>query len=418
MIAAVYARRSSENQRPESIDDQVSACRRLAKERGLVIADDHIYADQAQSAHRSDRPGLTALLAAAPSKEFDVVLVDDLSRLARDNHLMLSIIADVIRGHPRDFGRRWPRQQRRGVHSGHPGPVGSSMSCSSAIFKEDASRADGPERGGLLRRRETFGYRSVPFGEIRMDKKGRPRPDGYKMEIEPKEAAIILRIFTSYADGLPFQDRQDAERGERPPARSARQRAGRRRRSAASSTTRSTPGGGSETRPRATRSPHGTTASLREARVRVGGPRGRGAAHRPDRAVGGRQKAAQGDAPHLARREREAQVLGRTRQPAGALPDASARRRDGKALVETERRVENLTDEVDALRRSREKIFQAPPVEWIKDRLRTSRRSSRTAPLARRRRSVISSDRSASSSSRRKSDARSIGRSPPSMPWP
>jgi hypothetical protein len=32
-----------------------------------------------------------------------------------------------------------------------------------------------------------------------MDKKGRPRPDGYKMEIEPKEAAAILRIFTSYA---------------------------------------------------------------------------------------------------------------------------------------------------------------------------------------------------------------------------
>ena len=38
-------------------------------------------------------------------------------------------------------------------------------------------------------------------------------------------------------------------------------------------------------------------------------------------------------------------------------------------MVETERRVESLTDEVDALRRSREKIFQAPPVEWIKDRL-------------------------------------------------
>jgi hypothetical protein len=37
--------------------------------------------------------------------------------------------------------------------------------------------------------------------------------------------------------------------------------------------------------------------------------------------------------------------------------------------VETERRVEALGDEVDALRRSREKVFQAPPVEWINDRL-------------------------------------------------
>jgi DNA invertase Pin-like site-specific DNA recombinase len=95
MTAAVYARYSSENQRPESIDDQVSACRRLARERSLTINDDHIYADQAQSGARSDRPGLAALLAAAPSRAFDVVLIDDLSRLARDNHLMLSIIAEL-----------------------------------------------------------------------------------------------------------------------------------------------------------------------------------------------------------------------------------------------------------------------------------------------------------------------------------
>jgi hypothetical protein len=39
---------------------------------------------------------------------------------------------------------------------------------------------------------------------MRMDKKGRPRPEGYKMEIEPKEAAVILRIFTSYGDGTPL----------------------------------------------------------------------------------------------------------------------------------------------------------------------------------------------------------------------
>ena len=40
-----------------------------------------------------------------------------------------------------------------------------------------------------------------------------------------------------------------------------------------------------------------------------------------------------------------------------------------KALVETAQRVETLADEVDALGRSREKVFQAPPVEWVKDRL-------------------------------------------------
>jgi hypothetical protein len=37
-----------------------------------------------------------------------------------------------------------------------------------------------------------------------MDKKGRARPDGYRMEIEPREAAVVLRIFQSFADGLPL----------------------------------------------------------------------------------------------------------------------------------------------------------------------------------------------------------------------
>jgi Recombinase len=44
----------------------------------------------------------------------------------------------------------------------------------------------------------------VPIGEMRMDKKGRPRPEGYKMEIEPTEAAIVVRIFTPYAAGMPL----------------------------------------------------------------------------------------------------------------------------------------------------------------------------------------------------------------------
>ena len=46
-----------------------------------------------------------------------------------------------------------------------------------------------------------LGYRSVPVGEMRMDKKGRPRPEGYGMEIEPSEAATVLRIFKAYTDG-------------------------------------------------------------------------------------------------------------------------------------------------------------------------------------------------------------------------
>src|SRR3989337_838597 len=95
MRAAIYARYSSENQRPESIEDQISACRRLAAQREFTVLDDHLYRDQAQSGARRDRHGLASLLAAAQERQFDLVLVDDLSRLARDNYLMLSVLAEL-----------------------------------------------------------------------------------------------------------------------------------------------------------------------------------------------------------------------------------------------------------------------------------------------------------------------------------
>ncbi|MEA2159358.1 MAG: hypothetical protein QOD66_1738 [Solirubrobacteraceae bacterium] len=41
----------------------------------------------------------------------------------------------------------------------------------------------------------------------------------------------------------------------------------------------------------------------------------------------------------------------------------------GNALVETERRVESLSADVEALTRSRERVFKAPPVRWIKGRM-------------------------------------------------
>ena len=59
----------------------------------------------------------------------------------------------------------------------------------------------GQKQRGFIVGEATFGYRSTPVGTVRMDKKGRPRPDGYKMTIEPREAAVTLRIFQEFAEG-------------------------------------------------------------------------------------------------------------------------------------------------------------------------------------------------------------------------
>lgn len=202
MTAAVYARYSSENQRPESITDQISACRKLATEQSIAIAEDHIYTDEAQSGARSDRPGLAALLAAAPSGEFDVVLVDDLSRLARDNHLMLTIIAElgfegirvisVADGLDSTDEEATLAIQVRGIFN----------ELQLRDLKKKTLRGQmGQKERGFFVGEATFGYQSVPVGEMRVDKKGRPRPEGYRMDIDAKEAAVVLQIFTAYAGG-------------------------------------------------------------------------------------------------------------------------------------------------------------------------------------------------------------------------
>ena len=203
MLAAIYARYSSENQRPESIEDQVAACRRLAGQRGFTIAEDHVYSDQAQSGARKDRPGLTALLSAAASGQFQVVLVDDLSRLARDNYLMLSVLAELHFAGVRvvsvaDGLDSHDEEATLGIQI-----RGIFNELQLRDLKNKTLRGQiGQKQRGFSVGERTYGYRSVAVGATRLDKQGRPRPEGYKMEIDAREAAMVLRIFRAYREGL------------------------------------------------------------------------------------------------------------------------------------------------------------------------------------------------------------------------
>jgi site-specific DNA recombinase len=203
MLAAIHARYSSENQRPESIEDQVAACRRFAGQRGFTIVEDHIYSDQAQSGARKDRQGLAALLSSAASGQFQVVLVDDLSRLARDNYLMLSVLAELHFAGVRvvsvaDGLDSHDQEATLGIQI-----RGIFNELQLRDLKNKTLRGQiGQKRRGFSVGEHAYGYRSVAVGATRLDKKGRPRPEGYKMQIDPREAAIVLRIFGAYADGL------------------------------------------------------------------------------------------------------------------------------------------------------------------------------------------------------------------------
>ena len=83
---AIYARYSSDRQSPASIQDQLRKCREFAEREGWQVLDEHIYIDEAQSGAGSDRPGLISLIKAASLQPcpFDVLLIDDTSRLSRN----------------------------------------------------------------------------------------------------------------------------------------------------------------------------------------------------------------------------------------------------------------------------------------------------------------------------------------------
>lgn len=83
MQPAIYARYSSDQQRESSIRDQVRNCEEYAAREGWPRP--VLYQDAAISGSRIDRPGYQRLLNDAQQGRFDVVLVDDLSRLSRDS---------------------------------------------------------------------------------------------------------------------------------------------------------------------------------------------------------------------------------------------------------------------------------------------------------------------------------------------
>jgi len=108
---AVYARYSSDQQRPESIADQVRHCRQEAgRHPDWVVLDEHVYTDEAVSGLSvEDREGLQRLVHAAlrTPRPFDVILVDDTSRLSRD-------VVDTVQ----QFRELADRLQQRGYTTG------------------------------------------------------------------------------------------------------------------------------------------------------------------------------------------------------------------------------------------------------------------------------------------------------------
>ena len=84
MIAALYARYSSDSQREESIVAQLRAGREYCKRRGYTII--HEYADEAMTGTNDSRPGFRQMMSDAQKGLFEVVVSHKIDRIGRNEY--------------------------------------------------------------------------------------------------------------------------------------------------------------------------------------------------------------------------------------------------------------------------------------------------------------------------------------------
>ncbi len=203
---AVYSRYSSDRQSPCSIADQNRKCVQFAAAREWTVLEDYIFADAATTGTISDRAGLQKLLTAAESKPrpFDVILVDDSSRLSRK-------LSDALQ-----FSERLKFAGVRLVFVSQGFDSDSEQSdiliavhgiTDSQYIRELSKKTFRGLEGRVLQSLHhggnVFGYRSVPIEDpTRRDQYGRPLITGARLQVDPEEAKIIRKLFHLYADGF------------------------------------------------------------------------------------------------------------------------------------------------------------------------------------------------------------------------
>jgi site-specific DNA recombinase len=205
---AVYARYSSDQQRPESIADQVRHCRQeAARHSEWVVLPDHVYTDEAISGVSVEgRAGLSELVRAALTspRPFDLILVDDTSRLARD-------VVDSVR-HFRELRFHGVDLYfvNQGLHSGRDNAeflLAIYGAMDSEYIRELGRKThrglEGQARQGFSAGGIAFGFRrEAVLDPGRADRDGQPRRLGVRWAVDSGEAETVRMICRWYADGL------------------------------------------------------------------------------------------------------------------------------------------------------------------------------------------------------------------------
>jgi site-specific DNA recombinase len=208
MRTAIYARYSSDLQRQASIEDQYRTCLARIEREGWTVAAK--YKDEAVSGAKADRPGYIELMKAAKAREFDVIVVEEVSRLWRDQE---------------EQWRACKRLEYWGVHivgcndgidtrAGYGLLLGIRGALNEEARREIGKRThrglSGVALNGFNAGGRSYGYKHVPIEDPnRKDHLGRPVVVAVKREIEPEQARQVRRIFEWFVEG--YSPRQIAD---------------------------------------------------------------------------------------------------------------------------------------------------------------------------------------------------------------
>lgn len=188
MRAAIYARFSTELQSDKSVEDQFALCEEFARRQRYQIVGH--YSDHARTGTTlHGRAGLWRLLEHARSGRFDVLVVEALDRLSRDQEDLPGIYKrlsfagiDIIAVHD---------GKADALQVGIRGLVSTLMIDD---LKHKIRRGmTGVVSDGRIAGGKAYGYRPVP---------GRPG----EPEIDAAEADVVRRIMRQYADGQSPRD--------------------------------------------------------------------------------------------------------------------------------------------------------------------------------------------------------------------
>jgi site-specific DNA recombinase len=190
MRAALYARYSTGNQSPLSIEDQLRLCRQFAAAQGAPVVRE--FTDAEISGFVSDaRPGLNDLLAFARQGGCDLVIAEHSDRLARDGEKGWQVFHLFRR-----LGVRYETVQQGKVTTVHQGVANlvSELKGEEATLRTHRGLQgvveDGRSAGGL-----TYGYKVKRL----YDERGEPIRG--HLEIDEGQAQVVRRIFRDYVAG-------------------------------------------------------------------------------------------------------------------------------------------------------------------------------------------------------------------------